>query len=109
MPKLLVFTVDDRPRHVAADRAMAALLGAFSFAPVVHREARGKVVTFHAEIPDVQLERLPAAVDALRALAEVESIALAPLPDREQAPTRPAHEGVEELACGDGGSVGSQP
>ena len=65
VPVLLVFTVTDRPRHVGADRAMTALLGAFSFAPVVYRQPRELVVTFHAEIPDVQLEQLPAAVAAL--------------------------------------------
>ena len=51
MPALLVFTVTDQPRHVGADRAMAALLGAFAFATVVFRHARGPVVTFYAGGP----------------------------------------------------------
>lgn len=108
VPKLLVLTVDDRPRHVAADRAMAALLGAFTFAPVVYRETRGRVVTFHAEIPDVQLADLPAAVAALQALAEVEHIAVVPVPDGDRAPAPTDPEGAAELAFGDGGSAGSQ-
>lgn len=87
MPELLVFTVDSGPRHVAADRAMAALLGAFSFAPVVYRQARGRVFTFHAEIPDVQVEHLPAAVAALSAVDEVESVALVPLHRPADAPS----------------------
>ena len=107
MPKLLVFTVDDRPRHVGADRAMTALLGAFTFAPVVYRQSRGPVVTFHAEIPDVQLERLPAAVDALRALTEVESIAVVTLPESDEAPAEPADHA--EPAGGDGRSLRRHP
>jgi hypothetical protein len=102
VPKLLVFTVDDRPRHVGADRAMTTLLGAFTFAPVVYRQSRGPVVTFHAEIPDVQLERLPTAVEALRALDDVTSIAVVSIPPDEVAPAPPA---PVELAGGDGGSV----
>ncbi len=90
MPELLVFTVDSGPRHVDADRAMAALLGAFAFAPVVYRQARGRVLTFHAEIPDVQLGQLPAAVAALSAVDEVENVALVPLPRPAGPPTPPA-------------------
>ena len=102
MPKLLVFTVDDRPRHVGADRAMTTLLGAFTFAPVVYRQSRGPVVTFHAEIPDVQLEQLPAAVDALRALTDVESIAVVTLPEDDEAAAEPATHDEAEPAGGDG-------
>jgi hypothetical protein len=90
VPELLVFTVDSGPRHVDADRAMAALLGAFAFAPVVYRQSRGRVLTFHAEIPDLQLGHVPAAVAALSALDEVENVALVPLPGPAGGPAPPA-------------------
>jgi hypothetical protein len=108
VPVLLVFTVTDRPRHVGADRAMTALLGAFSFAPVVYRQPREQVVTFHAEIPDVQLDQLPAAVAALCALDDVASVAVVTLTGTERTASGPAtHEGAE-LPGGDGESVGRQ-
>ena len=110
VPGLLVFTVTDRPRHVGADRALATLLAAFTFAPVVHRQLRGEVVTFHAEIPDLQLDRAPAAVAALAALDDVESIALVPLPGRDEAPAeQPTHDEPATVAPGDGEAVGCQP
>jgi hypothetical protein len=106
VPKLLVFTVDDRPRHVGADAAMTALLGAFTFAPVVYRQSRGPVVTFHAEIPDVQVELLPAAVEALRALTEVESIAVVTLPPDDGVRTPPP---AQSEVAGGGGSLRRRP
>ena len=108
MPKLLVFTVEDVPRHAGPDRAVAALLGAFAFAPVVYREQRGGVVTFHAEIPEVQLEQLPAAVDALCALADVESVAVVTLGARDEAPPGATTGDATEAAGCDGGSARSQ-
>jgi hypothetical protein len=106
---LLVFTVDDRPRHVGADRAMAALSAAFTFVPVVQRESRGHVVTFSAPIPDVQLGHLPAAVEALRCLDEVQHVAVVPLPGADGPPAVPPERGAAAVARGDGESVGRQP
>jgi hypothetical protein len=86
---LLVLTVVDRPRHVGADHAVATLLGAFSFAPVLHRQPHGDIVVLWADIPEVQLADLPAAVEALCALDEVRSVAVVqppPAPDRAAAP-----------------------
>lgn len=73
------------------------------------RESRGRVVTFHTEIPDLQLEHLPTAVEALRALDGVESIAVVPLPGRDEEPAASAEEHEAEVTCGDGESVGHQP
>jgi hypothetical protein len=109
VPKLLVFTVNDHPRHVGADRAMAALWAAFTFAPVVHRESRGHVVTFSARIPDVQLEHLPAAVESLRAVDEVQHVALVPLPGTDESPAVLPERGTAAAASGDGDPVGRQP
>ena len=93
VPGLLVFTVADRPGTSAPTGPWRRCWRAFTFAPVVHRQLRGEVVTFHAEIPDVQLDRAPAAVAALAALDDVESIALVTLPGRDEAPAaQPTHD-----------------
>jgi hypothetical protein len=96
---LLVLTVTDRPRHVGADHAVATLLGAFSFAPVLHRQPHGGVVVLWCDVPEPQLGDLPAAVEALCALDEVRSVAVVQPPPHDDCPA--AHDSSE--------AVGHQP
>jgi hypothetical protein len=96
---LLVLTVADRPRHVGADHAVATLLDAFSFAPVLHRQPLGDVVVLWADIPEPQLPDLPAAVEAVSALPEVRSVAVVP----------PAPAEDRAVTSDDGEAVGHQP